>query len=370
MRFEDIDKILKGANRLHKMKLYARKTTGDNVVIWIYHNYERKSLEFPSLSLTDDRSMKANEMELLKKAIERRDELERQTGYAFASTPDRKTKVSKVLQEWTAHYGVKSSAGNSSLAADRFLETNGDIPAAAVSRKHFIKMIDDMKRNSRNANYIRSIASRFRAFCNWAEQRGYMERIDTRGLLPAETFGEVKALGEDEIKRLADTPLESCPDVKDLFMLGVYTAQRMGEIRLYAFSIYYDRQIRARQGKTGKFIVIPLSEGALAVMECLRQRRISEGASVEPNAKMFRLPSSTTARKHFNEWLEAAGIPKGKVTLHNSRSTAISLLINKGVPESVTQELANHSDPRITARYYRQIDDTKKKEALAKIPVF
>jgi integrase len=40
------------------------------------------------------------------------------------------------------------------------------------------------------------------------------------------------------------------------------------------------------------------------------------------------------------------------------------------VPESVTQELANHTDSRIMARYYRQIDDTKKKEALAKIPVF
>jgi len=59
-----------------------------------------------------------------------------------------------------------------------------------------------------------------------------------------------------------------------------------------------------------------------------------------------------------------------KAPLHNSRSTAISLLINKGVPESVTQELANHSDPKTTARYYRQIDDSKKREALAKIPVF
>jgi len=41
---------------------------------------------------------------------------------------------------------------------------------------------------------------------------------------------------------------------------------------------------------------------------------------------------------------------KEKSELNNSRSTAISLLINKGVPESVTQELANHSGPRITAR--------------------
>jgi len=46
------------------------------------------------------------------------------------------------------------------------------------------------------------------------------------------------------------------------------------------------------------------------------------------------------------------------------------LLINKGVSESVTQELANHSTPSTTARYYRQIDDSKKREALDKIPAF
>jgi|GEM_PF-4334379 len=37
---------------------------------------------------------------------------------------------------------------------------------------------------------------------------------------------------------------------------------------------------------------------------------------------------------------------------------------------SVTQELANHSDPSTTAWYYWQIDDSEKKEALALIPVF
>jgi integrase len=58
------------------------------------------------------------------------------------------------------------------------------------------------------------------------------------------------------------------------------------------------------------------------------------------------------------------------VQLHNSRSTAISLLIKKGVSECVTQELANHADSRTTARYYRQIDTEQKKKALDLIPEF
>jgi integrase len=299
---------------------------------------------------------------LVQKAIERREKP--------IHGLNQNEKVSDILQDWASHFSSKSGYRNAKQAADKFMETNGNIPANAVTRLHIIKMIDAMKRNGYNTNYIRCIASRFRAFCNWAEQRGYMERVDTRKLLPPETFGEVKALNEDEIKRLANTPCETHPDVKDLFMFGIYTAQRIGEIKTYTFSLYYDKQIRVRQGKTGKFIIIPLSEGALAIIESLKARRLREGKSVEPGARIFNLPNNSYIYKIFNEWLEAAGIPKGKVTMHNCRSTAISLLINKGVPESVTQELANHADPRITARYYRQIDDARKKEALARIPVF
>jgi len=369
MRIEDVTKVLKGANQLHKMKLYVRETTGDNAVIWVYHNYERKSLRFPTLKITNQ-NMKPEEMALLRKAIERRNELERQGDSSAAFTVDSKEKISKIMREWVEHYAVESSIRNAKSAEKRFLAANGDIPIGAVSRRHIMQMMDSMKLAGYNSNYIRGVASRFRTFCNYAEQRGYMNHVDTRKLLPPERFGEVKILSETELILLAATPCEACPDVKDLFMLGVYTAQRIGEIKLYTFSVFYDGKIRARQGKTGKFIVIPLSAAALEIMSDLKKRRESEGKPTRAQDNMFCLPSSTHIYKCFRAWLEAAGIDKNRITLHNSRSTAISLLIHKGVPESVTQELANHSDPRITARYYRQIDDSKKKEALEKITKF
>jgi len=367
MKFEDIDKMLKGSNHMRKMKLYARKTTGDNVVIWIYSNYKRKAFGFPAFKLAD-KPPRAEEIALLKRAITLRNEME-EKGEGFSGA-NKKEKVSKVLNEWINHYTVAASSCNARMAAKKFLDSNGDIPAASVSRLHIIKMIDSLKKGDYSANYVRDMASRARAFCNWAEQRGYMSRVDTRKLIPPETFGEVKILSEAEIKRLADAPLPECPDLKDLFMLGIYTAQRICEMKAYTFSIYYDKQIRVRQGKTGKFIIIPLSAGAMSVLEGLRQRRLTEGASVEPGAKVFSIPSKKPVQRIFSKWLESADIPKGKVTLRNSRSTAISLLINRGVPESVTQELANHSDVRTTAKYYRQIDDRKKREALELIPTF
>jgi len=369
MRFEDIDKVLKGANQLHKMKLYVRKTTDNNVVIWVYYNYDRKSLGFPALKITN-RTAKPEETALLRRAIERRDELERQCDNSAAFAVDSREKISKVMQEWVERYAVESSIRNARSAKNRFLAANGDVSIGTVSRRHIMHMMDKMKQAGYNSNYIRGVASRFRTFCNYAEQRGYMSHVDTRKLLPPERFGEVKVLNEAELTLLAATPCKACPDVKDLFMLGVYTAQRIGEIKLYTFSAFYDGKIKARQGKTGKFIVIPLSAAALEVMRALKKRRESEGKPTGAKDKMFNLPSSAQVYKLFRAWLELAGIDRDRVTLHNSRSTAISLLIHKGVPESITQELANHSDPRITARYYRQIDDSKKREALEKIPRF
>jgi len=65
---------------------------------------------------------------------------------------------------------------------------------------------------------------------------------------------------------------------------------------------------------------------------------------VKDNDKMFRLPSDPHMNRIFRKWLELAGIDHNRVTLHNSRSTAISLLINKGVPE-FTQERGFGFDP-------------------------
>jgi len=368
MTLEDIKETLRNANDTHKAKLFARTTSGGKVVLWVYKNYKRMSLGLPSLNIANKKTT-LEKYALIKKAIEMRDNME-QSGDDDVFRADKKQLVSVLAKEWASHFASEKSHINSEAAMNKFIGANGDMPVCNINRRHILKVIDNMKQNNYHINTTRFTASKIRAFCNWAEQRGYMDRVDTRKLLPPEQFGEVKVLGEEELRLLADTPCEKCPDVKDLFMLGVYTAQRTGEIRNYTFATLYNGKIKTRQGKTGKFIVIPLSENALAIMRRLKERREKEGKSTGEKDKMFCLPSSMQICRIFKKWLEAAGIDRNRITIHNSRSTAISLLINRGVPESVTQELANHADPRITAKYYRQIDDARKREALNLITAF
>jgi integrase len=369
MKIEDLKKLVKGANQLHKMKVSIKPNANDKniVMLWLYQNYERMSTRLPSLRIGNKTT--AEETEIVRKAIEMRNAMEAEGDDSAMSKSDRKIPASVVMEEWIGHY-IESGRKNIRLAKTKWLEANGDMPVGSVTRRTIIKMMDMMRKENCHSNYIRSITSRIRAFCNWAEQRGYMARVDTRKLLPAEQFGEVKALNEEELRLLAATPCDKCPDVKDLFMLGVYTCQRTGEMMEYTFSMLYNEKIKVRQGKTGKFIVIPLSEAALAIMQGLKERREKEGKKTGEKDKMFSFPSGVQMRRVFKRWLEESGVGKDRVQLHNSRSTAITLLIKKGVSESVTQELANHANPAITARYYRQIDTEQKKEALDKIPAF
>jgi len=358
MRIDDLKKIVKTANLLHKVRIFLDTRSKEKVRLWVYSNYKRKPLNMPTIPINGKTT--PEEYDLLRKAIEMRDKMDVES---FVKTTAKKKPVSEAMEEWANHFTTETSKRVARLAMNKFIEANGDVLTSTVSRQSIIKTMDLMSGQRHNSNYVRAIASRLRAFCNWAEQREYCNRVDTRKLLPTEQFGEIKALNEDEIKVLSATSCD-IPDVKDLFLLGVCTAQRKGEMKNYTFKTLYEGKIKTKQGKTGKFIVIPLNEDALSIMRGLKARRMSEGRPVKDDDKMFRLPSDPHMNRIFRKWLESAGIDHNRVTLHNSRSTAISLLINKGVPESVTQEIANHSDPRITARYYRQIDDSRKKEAL------
>lgn len=375
MKRKDLSKQLSQGNRLHKIKLYARPTSASTMVLCTRTGGKRVSLGLPALTI-DSKGMTQDESHVIRQAMAMRDETESKvdamgvSAVKLLQSKGRK-KASEVLAEWAESFAAKQTKSNCRLVARLFLEHCGDMQIARVSRESIHKVMEALRKKGSHVNYVRYQGSRLRAFCNWAESRGYMGRVDTRNLLPHEQFGEVKALSREELARLAATPIEVYQDVKDRFLLGVYTAQRLGEISRYTFSILENKCIRVRQGKTGKWIKIPLTQPAIRLLEGIQDRLKSAGRPHGKDDCIFQcLPSSPTIARCFDRWLESAGVDPSRVRPKNSRSTAISLLINAGVDQSVAQELANHSDPKTTARYYRQIDDSRKREALETIPDF
>lgn len=371
MKLADLRRQITQGNRLHKIKIFTREITSDTVALGVRSGTKRTTLGLPTIHL-DSKGMTADEAVVIRQAMAKRDELEAtldSEGLAAVKTIQAKgrSKVSEIMDEWANTFTVKQTQMNCGVVKSYFLAAIGDIKVGSVRRDHLATMMEYMRKEGKHPNYVRYQASRMRAFCNWADQRGYMPRVDTRKLLPPELFGEVKALTPEELSKLAATPIQHFQDVKDRFLLGVYTAQRLGELSKYTFAILEDGQISVQQGKTGKRIVVPLSAPAIALLKRVRDRAKDKTR----DALVFQeLPAEPTARRWFNRWLTAAGIDSKRVSLKNSRSTAISLLINSGVPQDVAQELANHSSPVTTAKYYRQVDTNRKKAAVAVIPDF
>jgi len=73
--------------------------------------------------------------------------------------------------------------------------------------------------------------------------------------------------------------------------------------------------------------------------------------------------------------LKAAGIPLtdkdgNEIVFHSLRNSFISFLANSTAPAKVVQELARHSDPKLTFNTYARVFDSSKIEAINFLPTF
>ena len=77
--------------------------------------------------------------------------------------------------------------------------------------------------------------------------------------------------------------------------------------------------------------------------------------------------------KRFRAVLDRAGIPvvdaRGeKLDVHALRYTAATRMARNGVPLAVAQRLLGHSDPKLTAQVYTQLDTEDLRGAVERLP--
>lgn len=110
-----------------------------------------------------------------------------------------------------------------------------------------------------------------------------------------------------------------------------------------------------------------------SVIALLRQHRIQQlqdrllaGEQWQDHDLVFcgRIGTPIVPRNFLRErqaLLRRAGIPN--IRFHDLRHSFVSLMIAAGVPLKVVQELAGHSDPRITQQIYTHVTEDQKREA-------
>ena len=156
-----------------------------------------------------------------------------------------------------------------------------------------------------------------------------------------------------------------------LIKFGLYTGQRLGDIAMLTWSqIDLEREeIRLTTRKTGKALLIPIAAP-------LREHLLGLAAGEDPQApvhpRAFGIMAAQSGRvgtlsNQFSALLVASGLrePQGHdkgigrqgkregfdLSFHSLRHTAVSLLKDAGIPDSVVMALVGHESAAMSHRY-------------------
>jgi integrase len=170
----------------------------------------------------------------------------------------------------------------------------------------------------------------------------------------------------DELEALAGTPPprgELGLEIRKAFLFAVLTGLRISDLRSLTWQgiSRTKKCIQKPQGKTGKIVIIPLTDSALDI--------IKTGDTIPRyDAKVF--PKLTETKTSTNaillKWAAAAGVQK-RIGWHTARRTNATLLLESGADIATIARILGHSGTRVTLKY-AQSPDKVRREAVNGLP--
>jgi len=184
-----------------------------------------------------------------------------------------------------------------------------------------------------------------------------------------------RAFTHEELGRL----LSVCPPQwRSMLMFGLYTGQRMADLRALRWSQVGERSIAFVQAKTQRPVIVPIAPPLAAHLATLDRSTVF----VHPALSGL---TTSAASAQFVDILHAAGLRAHKsshrsrgvgrsasraldpLSFHSLRHTAVTLLKEAGVPAAVVMEIVGHSSVAVS-RLYTHIGEDVLAGALDKMP--
>ena len=166
------------------------------------------------------------------------------------------------------------------------------------------------------------------------------------------TFEEVVKLSETECKK---------EEIKRAFLFTCFSGMRISDIRRLTWSNVDKDSLTFIQQKTGKKLILPLSETAKYLLHQKTNNVIELN-----NERVFTLPATQSIHDCIKDWMKRAGIEK-HITTHCGRHTFATLSITQGVDLYTISKLLGHTNTNMT-QLYAKIIDQKKIDAVNKLP--
>lgn len=192
----------------------------------------------------------------------------------------------------------------------------------------------------------------------------YVERVDARG-----TGRKRRAYTDDELQRLLDVAglrgVVYLAAVKTGLRLGELRALTWGDVRLVPGTASV--RVQASTTKNRRDATLPVTPDLANALRAIRPDAWSPSGRVFANG----MPSHHTLARHLKAAKIAKTDDRGRfVDFHAFRTTFISNLQRSGAHPRVVQELARHSDIRLTHGTYTDASVLELGKAVAALPEF
>jgi site-specific recombinase XerD len=272
---------------------------------------------------------------------------------ALASAPvaigaDKRSKpgsVSAAIAEYYSSQAFRSLSGGTTMKwraiLERFREHHGHMPLASLPKEFVVALLDTMPPHAA-LNWLKT----FRHFFRWCSDRKFIRNDPTFGIKLKMPKSDGHACWtEDEIAMFeAHYPIGT--KARLALALGLYTAQRRGDVVHIGRQHIRDGVLTVRQQKTGTTLTIPIHPDLAAIIAATP----TAGHLTLLTSKGGKAYSRNDFTDQFRAWCDAAGLP-GHCVFHGLRKAALTRLADAGCTAHEIASISGHKTLSEVQRY-------------------
>jgi integrase len=224
------------------------------------------------------------------------------------------------------------------------LETNGHSAVNLLTREFLVRRADELSATPRKANCFIGV---MRMLMNWAIDRGWRKDNPANAIKAKKTANKAhRVWSADEIAVM--TGPEAGP-VAIPVLIGLFTAQRLGDVLAMRWTAYDGEWIRLRQEskqqKTGAELDIPVHPTLRAALDSLPR------TAAQICTRVDGVPWNIETFKHrFMSTRAKLGMPK-EIHFHGLRHSAASWLAESGATIDEIRSITGHKTTAMASHY-------------------
>jgi integrase len=269
-----------------------------------------------------------------------------------ASKRSKPGSVSAAIAEYYGSQAFRSLTGGTPASRrailEKFRDKHGHLPLASLPKEFVVALIDSM-----TPHEARNWLAAFKHVARWALERKLMAADPTLGVkvrLPKSDGFHTWT--ESEIAQFeAHWPIGSKPRLA--LALGLYTAQRRGDVVHIGRQHIRDDVLTVRQQKTGAALAIPVHPDLAAIIAATPTGHLTLLVTV--TGKSYR---GDDFSEMFRTWCDAAGLP-GRCVFHGLRKAACTRLADAGCTAHEIAAISGHKTLKEVQRYTQGADQAR-----------